>query len=75
MNDVSHIAPVRELTNGETAVKPVLQDARLFHEYALTLACAYAIAHDINAVLWQKDQTTAGRDHFRLPQSVACNSL
>jgi hypothetical protein len=54
---VSHIALVQELINGETAIKSILEDARLFHEYALTLACAYAVAHGVNAVLWQKDQT------------------
>jgi hypothetical protein len=56
-NDVSGIALVQELINGETAIRPVLENARLFHEYALTLACAYAVAHSVNAVLWQKDQT------------------
>lgn len=56
-NDVSHIALVRELTNGETRISPVLEDARMFHEYALILACAYAVANDVPAVLWQKDLT------------------
>jgi len=56
-NDVSHIALVRELTDGETRISPVVEDARMFHEHALALSCAYAIAHDVPAVLWQKDVT------------------
>lgn len=56
-NDLSHIALVRERANGETLVTPLVEDMRIFHEYALTLACAYAVVHDLDAVLWQKDQT------------------
>jgi len=56
-NDVSHLAIVHELVDGQTKVFPILEDVRMFHEYALTLACAHAIASGIDAVLWRKDQT------------------
>ncbi len=56
-NDVSDIAIVHELLNGETKIYPVLENVRMFHEYALTLACAHALANDLEAVLWQKNRT------------------
>lgn len=56
-NDVSHLAIMHERVDGQTQVFPILEDVRMFHEYALTLACAHAIANGIDAVLWRKDQT------------------
>jgi len=55
-NDVSHLAIIDE-TGSEFLVEPILEDTRMFHEYALTLACAYAQARGVEAVLWRKDQT------------------
>jgi hypothetical protein len=54
-NDVSHIAAIREVPNGQPFVRPFLSNARMFHEYALALASAYAVADHIECVLWQKD--------------------
>jgi hypothetical protein len=54
-NDLSHIAAIREMPNSDPAVRALVTDARIFHEYALAVACAYAIAEDIGCVLWQKD--------------------
>lgn len=56
-NDVSHLAIMHERVDRQTQVFPILEDVRMFHEYALTLACAHAIANGIDAVLWRKDQT------------------
>ncbi|PXA90454.1 hypothetical protein DMC25_07750 [Caulobacter sp. D4A] len=55
-NDVSHLAVIDE-TDGGFRVEPILEDVRMFHEYALVLACAYAQARSVEAVLWRKDQT------------------
>jgi hypothetical protein len=55
-NDVSHLALIDE-TSGEFRVEPILEDVRMFHEYALTLATAYAQARGVEAVMWRKDQT------------------
>lgn len=54
-NDVSHIAAIREVSNGEPFVRSLLANARMFHEYALALASAYAVADGIEYVLWQKE--------------------
>jgi hypothetical protein len=54
-NDVSHIAAIREVPNGEPFVRSLLSNARMFHEYALALAGAYAVADGIEYVLWQKE--------------------
>lgn len=55
-NDVSHLAVIDE-TSDEFRVQPILEDVRMFHEYALTLASAYAQARGVEAVMWRKDQT------------------
>jgi hypothetical protein len=54
-NDVSHIAAIREVPNGEPFMRSLLSNARMFHEYALALAGAYAVADGIEFVLWQKE--------------------
>jgi hypothetical protein len=54
-NDVSHIAAIREVPNGDPFVRSLLTNARMFHEYALPLAGAYAVADGIEYVLWQKE--------------------
>ena len=58
-NDVSRIAYVRERPEGEPAIRPVVEDARIFHEHALALAAAYAVAERMQSVLWAKDLTYA----------------
>jgi hypothetical protein len=55
VNDLSHIAILRERPNAEPAIKPLAMNLRIFHEHALALACAYAVANNIGNVLWQKD--------------------
>jgi hypothetical protein len=54
-NDLSHIFLIREMMGSEPAVHALATDVRIFHEYALTLACAYAVAEGAEIVLWQKD--------------------
>jgi hypothetical protein len=54
-NDLSHIAAIREMPNYDPAIRELVRDARIFHEYALVLACAHAVAENIECVLWQKE--------------------
>lgn len=54
-NDVSHILVVHERPTGEPFIQPLAENLRVFHEHALALACAYALAEGIEAVMWQKD--------------------
>ncbi len=56
-NDVSHIAVVTERVHSDPLVREVVVNARLFHEYAITVAAAYAVVERIDSVLWQKDLT------------------
>lgn len=53
-NDVSHIAAVREHPDGETSIRPIVENLRIFHEHAVALAAAYALVEGNQAVLWQK---------------------
>ncbi|HMT44533.1 MAG TPA: hypothetical protein PKA59_08255 [Chakrabartia sp.] len=55
-NDVSHIAAVREFSNGKTSVLAVAENLRMFHEHAVALAAAYSFLHGKDAVLWQKNR-------------------
>jgi hypothetical protein len=55
-NDVSHILEICESVSGEPQVEEVLVDQRMFHEYALAVGCAYAVARQIEVVTWQKDR-------------------
>jgi hypothetical protein len=59
VNDVSHIASLRERLNADAAIRPLVENARIFHEHAIALAAAYAIAENVSSVLWQKDLTYA----------------
>ena len=54
-NDLSHIAAIREIPNSEPAVCALITDARIFHDHALVLACAHALAEGVDCVLWQKE--------------------
>ena len=58
-NDVSHIAAIRERLDSEPDEREILFDARIFHEHAVTLGSAYAIANRIECVLWTKNRTYA----------------
>lgn len=58
-NDVSHILMVREYSNSNPVVKDLATTLRLFHEYAIALASAYAVREGLEFVLWQKDLTYA----------------
>lgn len=58
-NDVSHIATVRERPRHPVAIQPLAEDQRIFHEHALALASAYAVAEGLNAVMWQKNRRYA----------------
>ncbi|WP_109355838.1 hypothetical protein [Sphingorhabdus sp. EL138] len=56
-NDVSDIAVVRERPHGEPIIRPLVEDARIFHEHAVALAAAYALSQGVGAVLWQKERS------------------
>lgn len=58
-NDVSHIMEICEYASGERQVEEILTDRRMFHEHALAVGCAYAVARQINVVMWQKDLSYA----------------
>lgn len=55
-NDVSHIALIKETPNSKPEVFPLVTNARIFHEYAITVASAYAVAFGISSVIWDKDK-------------------
>lgn len=54
-NDISHIFVVRERPGGKQDIRPLVQYQRMFHEHALALASAHALAQGVEVVLWQKD--------------------
>ena len=54
-NDVSHILMVREFADSDPIVKDLTTNLRLFHEYAIALASAYAVREGLEFVFWQKD--------------------
>lgn len=58
-NDVSHLASVRELRAGKPRIRPIVENAHIFHEHALVLAASYAVREGTEAVLWSKDRTYA----------------
>lgn len=60
-NDVSHAVIVTEYIDGTRDFDGVFDNQRLFHEYAVTLGCAHAIARDVQVVRWRKDRTYAWR--------------
>ena len=54
-NDLSHIVAIREMTNAQPIIREIARDVRVFHEYALAVACAYAVIESIENVLWEKE--------------------
>lgn len=55
-NDVSRIAIVHSSFDQEQPrVFPIIDDARIFFEYALALASAYAVKEHIDYVVWHKN--------------------
>lgn len=53
-NDLSHIAKIRECFEGKSDIKPIVEDIRIFHEHAIALASAYAVAEGLDAVMWTR---------------------
>lgn len=49
------IAYVRERPGGEPVIRPVVEDARIFHEHALAVASTYTIAEELSSVLYIRD--------------------
>lgn len=58
-NDLSHIAKVRQRVHGDRDLKPLVGDLRIFHEHAIALASAYAVAEGLDAVMWIRDRRYA----------------
>lgn len=56
VNDISSIYLVAD-RGGQEDVTPLLENQPIFFEYALCLACAYAIKHDASIVLHEVDKT------------------
>ncbi len=54
-NDVSHLALVEPNPNGEFGLTPLVENARIFHEHAITLGVAYALRMGLTSVFWQKN--------------------
>lgn len=57
--DVSHLAEVCTLPDGNDHIDEVWADKPMFFEQALTVAAAEAIARGVECVLWEKDKTYA----------------
>lgn len=55
-NDVSHL---RIIDTQKRKQQPLALNVRIFHEHAVALAGAYAIARNVKSVLWIKDMTHA----------------
>lgn len=58
-NDLTRIGLVQAGTPDDLVVKEFVLDARVFHEYGLALAGAYALAEGVDCVMWQKDRRYA----------------
>jgi hypothetical protein len=58
-NDVSHIAIMQETMGGTATHQPLVENARIFHEYAVALGSSYAFIAGLEFVLWKKDLTYA----------------
>lgn len=54
-NDLSHLGIFRERPDADPLIRTLATNQRIFHEHALVLACAYAFAHGIDHVMWQKN--------------------
>jgi hypothetical protein len=55
-NDVSDIAVVRERLTGDPIVRLIVENLRVYHEHAATLAAACALSESIDAILWSKNR-------------------
>jgi hypothetical protein len=60
-NDISHAAIITEHLDGTRDLEEVFCNQRLFHEYAMSLGCAYAIAQGIDVARWRKIKTYVWR--------------
>lgn len=60
-NDISHAAIVTEHPDGTQDFEEIFYNQRLFHEYAMTLGSAHAIAQGVDVVRWRKNKTYAWR--------------
>ena len=58
-NDVSHLAIIDAKRGEKPIAQPLITNIRIFHEHGVALAAAYALAHQIDAVLWSKDNRHA----------------
>ena len=58
-NDLTRIGLVKAGIPEDEVVKEFVLDARIFHEYGLALAGAYALAEGVDCVMWQKDRRYA----------------
>ncbi len=58
-NDISHVAVVREQPNAPPSIRPIVEDARIFHEHALAVGAAYAVRENCDFILWSKNTTYA----------------
>jgi hypothetical protein len=54
-NDLSHIVSVKEFPGAEPVERVLVTDLRIFHEHAIALAAAYALAEGTGHVLWNKN--------------------
>jgi hypothetical protein len=58
-NDVSRIGRVRERAGRQPLIRPLAENLRIFHEHALALGAAHAVANGVESVRWQKDRRYA----------------
>lgn len=58
-NDLTRIGLVHADGREDVVVKELVPDARIYHEYGLALAGAYALAEGVDCVMWQKDKRYA----------------
>ena len=58
-NDVSSIVLVREVPGSDAVVRDILTNVRVFFEYALAIAAAYACKYGVDALMYEKDRTYA----------------
>lgn len=55
-NDVSDIAVVRERLTKDPFIRPVAENLRIYHEHAVYLAAAYALAEGVDVILWSRNR-------------------
>lgn len=58
-NDISHIAILTEQAHSEPRICELVTNARIFHNHALMLACAYAVREGVDVVLWETNRQYA----------------